>query len=143
MAGWIVLAFWMAANCNSARPNAFNHLRSNETFLRDVVIEGYARSGTFRDLVDATERLSCIVYVTIAVNMPAGMRGALLLRPAGRSARDIDQHDRKTADPERFGEAARLVDDFGKWMDRRVGHQPFLKVYDDKRGDWIERGNGH
>ena len=84
MAGWIVLAFWMAANCNSARPSAFNHLRSNETFLRDVVIEGYARSGTFRDLVDATERLSCIVYVTIAVNMPAGMRGALLLRPAGR-----------------------------------------------------------
>ena len=83
MAAWIVLALWMSGNSSSAQPTAFNHLRSGESFVRDVIGEGYARSVTFRRLVDTTEGLPCIVYVATAVKLPAGMTGALLHMPAG------------------------------------------------------------
>ena len=83
MAGWLVLAIWMSAD-SSAVQRAFNHVRSHEPQLREAIAEGYARSSTFRALVDATEELSCVVYIATAVKLSQGMRGALLHQPAGR-----------------------------------------------------------
>ena len=41
------------------------------------------RSPTFRALVDATEKLSCVVYIATVVKFSQGMSGALLHQPAG------------------------------------------------------------
>ena len=41
------------------------------------------RSATFKTLVDTVENLSCVVYVTSAVKLSDGMRGALLHSAAG------------------------------------------------------------
>ena len=58
-------------------------MRSEEPRFRDAIADGYARSATFRELVDTTEALSCIVYIAPLVRLSQGMRGALLLRPVG------------------------------------------------------------
>jgi hypothetical protein len=88
MATGIVLALWMSVNSSAVQPTTlshpFNHVRSDDSRVREAIGEGYTRSATFRALVDATEALSCIVYVTPAVKLSRGMRGALLHRTDGR-----------------------------------------------------------
>ena len=84
MAGWLVLAIWMSADSSAVQRATFNHVRSHERQLREAMAEGYARSPTFRALVDATEELSFVVYIATAVKLSQGMRGALLHQSAGR-----------------------------------------------------------
>lgn len=84
MAAGIVLALWMSVNSSAVHPPAFNHVRSEEPRIRDLVADGYARSATFRALVDATEDLPCIVYIATTVKLSQGMSGALLHRMDGR-----------------------------------------------------------
>lgn len=84
MAGWLVLAIWMSADSSAVQRATFNHVRSHERQLREAIAEGYARSPTFRALVDATEELSCVVYIATAVTLSQGMRGALLHQSGGR-----------------------------------------------------------
>ncbi len=84
MAGWIVLAIWVSVDFSALQRATFTHVRSPEEQVRETIADGYARSPTFRALVDATEGLSCVVYVTTVVKLSQGMRGALLHQPAGR-----------------------------------------------------------
>jgi hypothetical protein len=84
MAAGIVLALWMSVNSSAFHPSAFNHVRSEEPRIRDLVADGYARSATFRALVDATEDLPCIVYIATTIKLSQGMSGALLHRTDGR-----------------------------------------------------------
>ena len=51
--------------------------------IRTLIGDGYMRSATFKTLVDTVENLSCVVYVTSAVKLSDGMRGALLHSAAG------------------------------------------------------------
>ena len=62
MAPWMLLALLMSADSSVVQPLTLNHVRSEEPRFRDAIADGYARSATFRELVDATEALSCIVY---------------------------------------------------------------------------------
>jgi len=84
MAGWIVLAMWMSVDSSAVPHTTFHHVRSGEARLREAIADGYARSPTFRTLIDATESLPCIVYVASIVKLSQGMRGALLHQPVGR-----------------------------------------------------------
>ena len=85
MAGWLFVALWTLANSIAVQPATFNHVRSDESRIRALVVDGYARSPTFRTLVDTIEGLSCIVYVSTIVKLSGGMRGALLDWPADRT----------------------------------------------------------
>ena len=78
MAGWIALTLWMSANSNAVQPTRFDHVRSAEAGIQNLIAEGYARSATFRELVDDVEDRPCIVYVSTVVKLSQGMRGALL-----------------------------------------------------------------
>ena len=84
MAGWLVLAIWMSVDSSAVQRATFTHVRSSEPRVRETIADGYLRSATFRALVDAIEKLSCVVYVTTVVKLSQGMRGALLHQPAGR-----------------------------------------------------------
>lgn len=83
MAPWILLALWTSANSTTVQPATFNHVRSEESGIRTLIGDGYMRSATFKTLVDTVENLSCVVYVTSAVKLSDGMRGALLHSAAG------------------------------------------------------------
>lgn len=87
MASWMALALWMSVNSSAVQattfPPTFNHVRSEESWIRDRIAEGYSRSATFKHLVDATEALPCIVYISTIVRLSQGMRGALLHRSDG------------------------------------------------------------
>ena len=82
MAGWIFLALWMSTNSIAVQPTTFKHVRSAEARIRERVADGYTRSATFKTLVDAVEKLSCVVYLSSTVKLSGGMRGALLHWPA-------------------------------------------------------------
>jgi len=84
MAGWIVLALWMSRDSSAVHATGFDHVRSAESEIRVLIAEGYARSATFRQLVDTTEALPCIVYIATVVKLSQRMNGALLHEAAGR-----------------------------------------------------------
>ena len=79
----ILLALWASANSTAVQPATFKHVRSEEAGIRTLLDDGYMRSVTFKALVDTVENLSCVVYVTSAVKLSDGMRGALLHSAAG------------------------------------------------------------
>jgi len=81
MAGWILLTLWLPLNSSAVQPMGFRHVRSSEAPVRNLIAEGYARSATFRALVDAVDDLPCVVYIASAVKLSQGMRGALLHLP--------------------------------------------------------------
>lgn len=82
-----VVALWLAANSSAVHAAAFDHVRSQELQIRNLIGEGYSRSSTFRELVDAVEDLPCIVYVATVVKLSQRMSGALLHQAVG--ARDL------------------------------------------------------
>jgi hypothetical protein len=82
MAGWIFLALWTSTNSIAVQPTTFKHVRSAEARIRERVADGYTRSATFKTIVDAVEKLSCVVYLSSTVKLSGGMRGALLHWPA-------------------------------------------------------------
>jgi hypothetical protein len=82
MHGWILLALWTSLN-STAGPSTFKHVRSAEEHVRQLIGEGYARSATFRALVDRVEQQSCVVYISSVVKLSQGMRGALLHTSVG------------------------------------------------------------
>jgi hypothetical protein len=84
MAGWLVLTLWLPVNSNAVQPAVFRHVRSSEAVIRALVVDGYRRSATFRVLVDAIEKSACVVYISSAVKLSNGMRGALLHWPVAR-----------------------------------------------------------
>ena len=83
MAAWTVLTLWMCVNLNAVPPATFNHVRSDEARVRMLIVEGYARSATFKNLVDAAEELPCVVYIATIAKLSQGMRGALLHQTHG------------------------------------------------------------
>ena len=84
MAGWIVLTLLMSGDLTVSHPTSFSHIRSDDRRVRSLVVTGYRRSSTFRDLVDTVEGSSCIVYVATAVKLREGKTGALLHVAVGR-----------------------------------------------------------
>jgi len=78
MAGWILLTLWTSANSIAVQPTTFKHVRSAESGIRALIADGYARSPTFKKLVDAVDDLACVVYVSSIARLSQGMRGALL-----------------------------------------------------------------
>src|SRR5215212_210908 len=78
MAAWTVLTLWISVNLNAVPPATFNHVRSDQARVRGMISEEYARSTTFRNLVDADEELPCVVYIAPIAKLSQGMRGALL-----------------------------------------------------------------
>jgi hypothetical protein len=78
MAGLIVLTLWISMNSNAVQPATFDHVRSAEPTLRNLIADGYARSATFRELVDTVEQLPCVVYIVTTVKLSQRMTGALL-----------------------------------------------------------------
>ena len=83
MVAWIALTLSMSADFSAVQPPTFDHVRSAEARIRNLIAEGYGRSPTFRELVDTVEALPCIVYVSTVVKLSQGMRGALLHWSAG------------------------------------------------------------
>src|SRR5262245_28204224 len=95
MVPWIVLTVLMSPDSSSSasiaravvpptdQSQTFTHVRSGDARIRARITEGYARSATFRALVDAVESLSCLVYIAPVVKLTDGMRGALLHGSAG------------------------------------------------------------
>ena len=82
MTGWILVTLWTSANSIAVQPTTFKHVRSAESHIRELVVDGYARSSTFNTLVNSVEGLSCIVYISTIEKLSQGMRGALLHWPA-------------------------------------------------------------
>jgi hypothetical protein len=89
LAEWILLALWTSANAYDLRRTTFEHVRSGEANVRALIADGYTGSVTFREKVDAVERLPCVVYIASAVKLSQGMRGALLHVPAGDPAMPV------------------------------------------------------
>ena len=84
MAAWIVLTFLISGDLTVSQPTPFNHIRSEERRVRDLVATGYTRSTMFRSLADAVEGSPCIVYLATVVKLPQGRTGALLHVAVGR-----------------------------------------------------------
>lgn len=70
----------LAALINSANVSAadFDHVRSNDEAIRELLRTGYERSATFRTLVDRIDQLPGIVYIQPVVKMSRGMDAGLL-----------------------------------------------------------------
>ena len=83
MAGWIVLALSTMVGSSNGGPATFEHVRSAEPVVRQLIAEGYRQSPTFKAIVDRIEALPCVVYVGTAAKLSQGMRGALLHSPVG------------------------------------------------------------
>lgn len=79
----VVVALLLGGNSSAVQAPTFNHVRSEESGIRRLIVDGYARSATFRELVDAVEDLPCIVYIASVVKLSQGMSGALLHRSVG------------------------------------------------------------
>jgi hypothetical protein len=77
------------AGTASQERESFDHVRAQEPAIRRSIVEGYSRSATFREVVDAVEALSCIVYIVTTVRLSDGMRGALLHNPAGEPGQPL------------------------------------------------------
>src|SRR5262245_30178834 len=63
----------------------FNHVRSEDAFVRDLLRAGYQRSSTFKALVDEIESGQVIVYIERVAKLSREMEGALLHTAAGSS----------------------------------------------------------
>ncbi len=61
----------------------FDHVRSEDAYVRALLDSGYARSATFKALVDELDSRPGIVYIVQAVALSRGMDGALLHAVAG------------------------------------------------------------
>jgi hypothetical protein len=88
MAGWILLAL-LSTNSIAVQPASFKHVRAIEPRIRRAIADGYARSPTFKTLVDAVDRLPCVVYIGHIVKLSDGMSGALLHSSAGSRERPV------------------------------------------------------
>src|SRR5262245_1020374 len=86
---WILVALLAAANATAEKPISFTHVRSVQPHVLSAIADGYARSATFRQLVDSVEQLPCVVYVGTIVRLSRGMQGALLHLPVGASATPV------------------------------------------------------
>jgi hypothetical protein len=82
MGTWIVLAL-LTVNSSALPYGTFNHVRSGEQRMRELIEDGYVRSATFRALVDETDALSCVVYIATVTRLSKHLRGALLHDSAG------------------------------------------------------------
>jgi len=85
MRGILVSVLLLAASPAAAAP--FAHVRSEDAAVQSWLADGYARSATFRALVDEIDGLPGIVYIEATVAVPLGLDGALLHSVAG--SRDL------------------------------------------------------
>src|SRR5262245_26789783 len=63
---------------------SFKHVRASRAEIREAITDGYARSASFKALVDRVDALSCVVFVEPMVRLSRGSRGVLLHMPVGK-----------------------------------------------------------